>query len=95
MNEHVSKLYAKAGKLEQVLSRLSRVLIESNKKCCCTIVLWDTISTIVVSYGMFAQILMDIILKNFKRALRFVTSDFKSSYFKLFDKCNKQPLYIV
>ena len=64
-------------------------------KYCCTIVLGDIISTIVVSYGMFAQILMDIILKNFKKALRFVISDFKSSYCKLFDKCNKQPLYIV
>ena len=95
VHEHVSKLCNKAGMQVQVISRLSRVLSESNKmllyssfaECyfnyCCLI--WHFCSN-ANTYKLD---------KLQKMALKFITLDFKGSYAQLLKKCNKRPLYIV
>ena len=94
-HEHVSKLCNKAGKQVQVISRLSRVLSESNKML--------LYSSFVECYFNYCSLIWHFcsnantykLEKLQKRALKFITLDFKSSYAQLLNKCNKRPLYIV
>ena len=93
-NNHVSYICQKASRQVNVLARLSRVLNENSKmllynsfvECyfnyCCT--LWHFCSN-NDTYKME---------KVQKRALRYITMDFKTQYDELLSMCHKSPLYV-
>ena len=94
-DDHVSQLCNKAGKQVQVLSRLCKVLTQANKML--------LYSSFVECYFNYCCIIWHFcsnantykLEKLQKKALKFITLDFRSTYCELMNKCNKRPLYIV
>ena len=87
-NTQITNICQTAGRKVQVLSRLSHVLDQSSFIECyfnyCSVI-WHFTS----NRNTYK------IEKIQKKALRYITRDFSSSYSKLLNVCNKNSLYIV
>jgi hypothetical protein len=65
-------------------------------KCYYTIALLNVILIIVLLYGTFVVKLITYKIEKIQeKALRFITTDFTSSYNNVLVKCNKTPLYVT
>jgi hypothetical protein len=92
---HISKLCEKAGRQVQVLSRLSHTLNNINKMLLynCFIECYFNYCSCIWHFCSIANTLK--IEKLQKKALRFITLDFHSTYAELLEKSDKVPLYII
>ena len=94
-NTQITNICQTAGRKVQVLSRLSHVLDQSSK-----MLLYNSF---IECYFNYCSVIWHFtsnrntykIEKIQKKALRYITRDFSSSYSKLLNVCNKNSLYIV
>ena len=92
---HISQICLKAGRQVQVLSRLSYVLDQRSK-----MLLYNSFVDCYFNYcssiwHFCSKTNTYKIEKLQEKALRFITTDFTSSYHNLLVKCNKTPLYVT
>ena len=94
-NSHVSNICIKAGKQVQVLSRLCNVLNRQHKLLLYNsfIECYFNYCSIVWHFGNISN--LKKVEKLQERALRYITLDFRNSYMKLMELCDKSPVYIV